>query len=400
VSVEKNCTTETLKPDRRSGLRTFRDNAEAGVDPVSFSASNSLEVKENSVVKKRRYQRQKQLVDRLLLALGDLPDDAVKTKFNYRFVADKVARCGNVRLPETDPLIMKAASGNRYVGSVVHCGKAVCPSCLPYHDRLRAEVLNKVAVSIAEMEVRTFMMTVTMRHRVGAKFRNLIAVFKRVWRKMTSCALWKKCVLGFAWKMETTYGKNGHHPHKHCLVTLREGVDGNEFSAKVKEYWERELAKQGRSCDWKDGWWEVVDLKVNKGTSKMMGREEAVYYLFKSIKEVTGASTKPKAPWLLPPNAYVEVYLNSRGVRWFGVGGCWRTVSTVNCESELSLELERELEGEVLLRIPGRGWDKLSMEERFWVRSIVADKEIDDGECVEMIVELMGKVLKLWKVSD
>jgi hypothetical protein len=62
-------------------------------------------------------------------------------------VADKVGKCGNMRLLGLDPVVRRIKEG----GNVAHCGKAVCPCCLPYHDGLRIVVLKKVMTSIVEI---------------------------------------------------------------------------------------------------------------------------------------------------------------------------------------------------------------------------------------------------------
>lgn len=176
--------------------------------------------------------------------------------------------------------------------------------------------------------------------------------------------------------MELTHGINGFHPHHHNLVILGSWVNTEWFGNRVKLFWEEELRKLGRSCDWKEDWFTKVE-----GESF----DDMVRYLNKAVSEVSLSANKIKNPWQLPANAYVEVYKEGRGVRWFGVGGVWKCDETVKAESETELEAERESKDPILTSIPVETWNKLMVEDRLLIRAVVGDRAILNSDCVAIV---------------
>lgn len=370
---------QRILPARRAGLivrGTTRPGSQDVVSSRSTMGSISHERKEKG------HERQRELVDRILVEADKLSGDK---RAIYLFVADKLLACSNVALPSVNPSVKKI-SDYRYIGGMCHCGKSICPLCLPYQDALRAEKLKKQAEQVVKLGLRHYLFTSTIRHHYGAEFRVLVDAERAVWRQMIGSRFWKKAVEGFAWKLEPGFSSaNGHHPHKHCIVTLKAGVDDLAFSEKVRSFWEDRLKKLGRSCDWKEGWW--VEIPGTNDVDRMIG------YICKSIREVTGTSHKHNAPWLLPVDAYVEVFTTSRNVRWFGVGGCWRTKETQKCEKEEILEQERGKDDEVLVTIPAQVWKEMTFAQKFAVKDVVYDREIDDAACVEVVKFLIDEVM-------
>jgi hypothetical protein len=379
--VELNQGKEQILPAQRAGLierGTTRPNGQDVVSNQSIGGNTPPKQK-----KVKAHEKQRELVDRILAEVNNIPEDK---KGTYLFVVDRLLACGNVPLPTVSPSVKKV-NDHRYIGGMCHCGKGICPLCLPYQDALRAEKLKKQAKEVVSLGLRHYLFTSTIRHHYGAKFKTLVDVERKVWRKMTSSRFWKQAVEGFAWKLEPGFSlANGHHPHKHCIVTLKTGVDVDAFAERLKKYWEDQLRKLGRSCDWKKGWWkEIPDIA---DVDRMIG------YICKSIREVTGTSHKHNAPWLLPVDAYVEVFTTSRNVRWFGVGGCWRSKETVKCEKEEVLEQERNSKDEILVTIPLGAWTKFSFAQKFLIKDVVYDNEIDDAACVEVISFMIDEVLQ------
>lgn len=370
---------QRILPGCKPGLilrGTTRPGSQNVVSSRSTTGSISHERKEKG------HERQRELVDRILAEADKLSGDK---RAIYLFVADKLLACSNVALPSVNPSVKKI-SDHRYIGGMCHCGKSICPLCLPYQDALRAEKLKKQAEQVVKLGLKHYLFTSTIRHHYGAEFRVLVDAERAVWRQMIGSRFWKKAVEGFAWKLEPGFSNaNGHHPHKHCIVTLKAGVDDLAFSEKVRSFWEDRLKKLGRSCDWKEGWW--VEIPGTNDVDRMIG------YICKSIREVTGTSHKHNAPWLLPVDAYVEVFTTSRNVRWFGVGGCWRSKETEKCEKEEVLEQERGKDDEVLVTIPAQVWKQMTFAQRFAVKDVVYDREIDDAACVEVVKFLIDEVM-------
>jgi len=202
-------------------------------------------------------------------------------------------------------------------------------------------------------------------------------------RKMTQQRFWKEAVLGNVRSTEATYGDQGHHPHDHNLPVLRPGVDAQKFGGKVQAFWERELRKQGRSCEWAEGWFTPV---------KAENVEQLIRYLTKAVDEVTGGASKEKAVWRMPVAAYAELYEKSRGLRWFSVSGCWKSVETEAAESEDSLEAEREIKDPILFAIPVAIWNRWSVEDRLLVRALIYDRTVSNEKCVELLTLICSEI--------
>lgn len=378
--VELNQGKEQILPARRAGLivRGALRPESPNVVSNQINAGCSCPNRE----RKKGYERQKQLVDRILAEAQNVSEDK---KTIYLLVADKLLACSNVPMPGINPTVKKV-NNHRYIGGMCHCGKGICPLCLPYQDALRAEKLKKQAEKVVPLGLKHYLFTMTIRHHAGAKFKVLVDVERAVWRKMTSSRFWKESVAGFFWKMEPGFSvANGQHPHKHCVLALKAGVDSDKFAQKLKSYWEEQVRKLGRSCDWKEGWWKEIPGSAD--VDRMIG------YVCKSIREVTGTSHKHNAPWLLPVAAYIEIFTTSRNVRWFGVGGCWRSKETVKCEKEEVLEQERHSDDGVLVTIPIGAWKRLTVSQIFLIKDIVYDKEIDDEHCIEVVKMLIDEVM-------
>lgn len=222
-----------------------------------------------------------------------------------------------------------------------------------------------------------FHMVTTIRHRKGAKFRVLVKALRKVHRDMQQEHFWRKNVLGNVRSTEVTFGVNGFHPHDHNLLILESWIDAELFAERVKLYWEKELEKLGRSCDWKDDWFTKVE-----GESV----ERMVHYLNKAVSEVSLSSNKVKTPWSLPVEAYVEVYKTGKGLRWFSVSGIWKSEDTAKAESEAELEAERESKDPVLVSIPVGVWSELTVEDRLLIRAIVGDRTISNVDCLAVVL--------------
>ena len=370
---------QRVLPARRAGL--IPRGTSRPSEPVNVSNQPNVGIPPVEG-KELGHQRQKELVDRIMAEAETVSPDE---KLRYLLVADKLLGCGNIPLPGIDTDVRKSENG-RYIRGMCHCSKGICPICLPYQDAVRAEKLRVQAGEVVKLGLRNFLFTVTIRHYYGAKFKELLNAERKMWAKTTGHRRWKEAVAGMAWKFEVGFtAANGHHPHKHCIVSLREGVDEAEFVGWLKQYWEIGLKKLGRSCDWKSGWWQVIP--------KTEDIDVMVGYIFKSIREVTGTSYKHNAPWLLPVAAYVEIFLGSRNMRFFGMGGCWKSTETTKCEEEGVLEGERKAKDPVLTVIPTIAWRKFTAAEKYLIKDVVYDKQIDDEHCVEVINTMVEMVM-------
>jgi hypothetical protein len=326
----------------------------------------------------------------------------------YEGIAEVISRCGTRPLPAAMKVDIRGNEENhRYIGGVCHCNSMICPLCAKYYGAKRAEKLLARGEELAKHIVggcdcstkissltvlpvcildgkaihlrgaQMFHMVTTIRHRKGGKFRTLVKALRKVHRDMQQEYFWRKNCLGNVRSTELTFGLNGFHPHDHNLLILESWVDAGWFAEKVKFYWERELEKLGRSCDWKEDWFTPV-----KGENVA----QMIHYLNKAVREVSLSSNKVKAPWDLPVEAYVEVYKTGKGLRWFSVSGIWKSDDTAKAENEAELEAERESKDPILVSVPVEVWNKLVIEDRLLIRAVVADRTISNANCVAVVL--------------
>lgn len=398
--VELNQSNKIL-PAPRAGLNRYAQ---------SCQSDNKPNIGDELAVAGGGDEKQSDNVSLNLAAAGNAHAKLVKMlrDAGYVDIAEVVSRCGTRPLPASVRIDVRGNEDNqRYVSGVCHCNSMICPLCAKYYAAKRREKLqvrgqelakhifgrcdcSQKVSSVGSLPVclldgkliclrnaKAYHMVTTLRHRMGAKYVVLVGALSKVHKKMQQQSFWKKSVLGNVRSMELTHGCNGFHPHHHNLVILGSWVDAKWFGEKVKLFWEKELLKLGRSCDWKDGWFEKV-----RGESF----DDLVRYLNKAVNEVSLFSNKIETPWQLPANAYAEVYREGKGVRWFGVGGVWKSDETVKAESEVELEAERESKDPILVSIPVESWNSLTIEDKLLVRAVVADKTISNVDCVTTLI--------------
>jgi hypothetical protein len=372
----------------------------------NFKPGNAAKIKD--LVRRQRAENQEDLVMRLMEAEKILcwRFSGRALEFESKRYIDAAAamlECSNMAVPFGDLGVKGLDYNARYLSGVRHCGKPICPNCLPYQDAKRREKLQQVAIGIAELPLNHFIMTITLRHHYSPKgnWKVLVKAIKKTWRKMGKERYFgealgyksvKKAVIaavrgGFFWKMESTFTYEwGHHPHLHVLISLPQTINADEFQQRVKEYWERELKKQGRSCEWQDGWFEPL--------RKSQDLQRMIKYLTGGITEVTGNASKKLPPWKLPPEAFIEIFYEMKHERWFGSGGCWRTNSVVEAENEKNLEQERESKEPFIYVIKRDWWNSLDFVGRFDVRKIIGNRDLTHEECVNKLNEFFMEFLE------
>jgi hypothetical protein len=57
------------------------------------------------------------------------------------------------------------------------------------------------------------------------------------------------------------------------------------------------------------------------------------------------------------------------------------------------LEQERGKDDEVLVTIPAQVWKQMTFAQRFAVKDVVYDREIDDAACIEVVKFLIDEVM-------
>lgn len=308
-------------------------------------------------------------------------------------VAWKVAACGAMLRIMVHHVTVHSRGGNRrHLGGLAHCGRfQVCPCCTPYLMARRLETLTPLGARLAaDPGLRHFAIVLTLRHRAGADWKQLVAVLRRMQAALRRAHPWRSAVAGYIRLMESTYTRNGHHPHEHLILTLRADAawDAAGFFAWLKDLCERQARKAGRTCEWTGDWWsEIAPERLGRalhyfGTAEKMGTTGA-----NPLMELS-TSTKHQPLWCIPATPYAEVYRASHYMRWFAVGGCWRTGKTDQTDEEL--DAEREQMGTVIAHVPGAVWRAWTPHERRDRRAVVHDRSLTDAQIVELVIAWGG----------
>ncbi len=313
--------------------------------------------------------------------------DRTKGELSRRLsaAAEALARCGTLALPGEGTVEVRSDGSGRCFSGLAYCQRGLCPSCGPFSASRRREALEALVPHVQGLGGRSFHVVLTLRHRRGVRWKELASAVKGVFRKMRQCRTWGDAVAGFVRSDETTFGRNGHHFHSHLLVTLKPGTDVDALKTWVEDYWQTRAREHGRTADWHDGWWSEVapaDLTkvVRYGTKHAAENSTQTLSHVLAGEVLGGASKRGSAPWDLPAPAFAEVWHDSKGHRWFGVGGCWKSAAVEAVESEEGAAEARETHGEVIGSVPREDWRRLPRELRQWVRGLAANRRLTDAD--------------------
>lgn|GEM_PF-7118931 len=311
-----------------------------------------------------------------------------------RDVAAKVAKCGAHALPFAEYIeVVSRGENKRHMTNLCHCGKfQCCPVCTPYLMGRRLEALAPVAARLAaDPELRFFMVVLSVRHRLKSPWKPLVDALRAMMAAMRQGHIWREFGEGYVRLLETTFGRNGHHPHQHVLLTLRvpPGWDPTPFFAWVQQLCEWQAKKAGRSCAFKDGWWSEVDRSHLGKAVQYLGTQDKMGTGTGSAFMEFNSTTKHMPTWCIPGMPYAEVYRASHRMRWFGVGGCWNTKETAKSDEEL--EQERVSEGKAkiahILSALYKSWKPRERRDR---RAVIYDPSLTDGQVVDFVVACGG----------
>jgi len=94
--------------------------------------------------------------------------------------------------------------------------------------------------------------------------------------------------------------------------------------------------------------------------------------------------------WCIPPKAYAELYRDTKGMRWFGVGGCWKTASTD--KSDEQLEEERTVEGQEIAFMPSGVFNTWTARQRRDFLCVVCDSDLTRDQVLAHILACGGGI--------
>jgi hypothetical protein len=320
-------------------------------------------------------------------------------------LSGKVAACGSI-LVYGAPAATVHSTGHqhRHMGNLAHCGRfQVCPACTPFIMARRLEALHEVGVNLAgDANLRHFMVVISIRHRRGSGWKELVKTLRKMQAAVRRGHPWRDAVVGFIRLLESTYRhKNGHHPHEHIILSMRVSDDFEPvaFFRWVHATCKLNARKARRSCEFTGEWWSEIprDLLAKAinylGTADKMGTSDVpddghAPRTRNPLNELR-TTTKHQPLWTIPPKAYAEVWRDSFRMRWFGVGGVWRSQKTA--KSDEGVEKEREQLGDVIAHIPGAVWRSWPAELRRQVRVMVSNRAIPDTDVVASIARHGGQ---------
>lgn len=308
-------------------------------------------------------------------------------------VAEHVADCGLVPLPVTPQVTVHSRGGGcRHMGGLTHCGRfQLCPQCTPFLMAKRLAGLEGIGMKLAsDSSLRHFTVVLSVRHHCGAHWKTLVKALRGMQSALRRSHRWREVVAGFLRLLESTYGRNGHHPHEHILVSLRvpDDFDAEGFFSWVRTVCEREAEKAGRTCNFQDGWWAEVPRERLAVALRYLGSVDKMGTSASNPLHEFSSSSKHQPLWCIPPKAYAQVWRDSFRVRWFGVGGCWACKDTVKSDEEV--EQERQKTGEIIAHILRETWRSWTPRERRDRRAVICDRTLTDAQAVDYVVACGG----------
>jgi hypothetical protein len=347
-------------------------------------------------------------------------------------IASRLESCGTYPIEGVEHVVVKQhPAGHRTIGGMYHCGKHLCPSCGTFNAQRRREKLKEL-VEANKHAGRHFHAVITLRHHAGVKWIDLATVFRKVWRRMQQSVFWKgrregvrvvarpSPVLGFVRADEVTHSENnGIHHHIHLLLTLRADTDVDEFKTWFAEFWSAQARKLGRTADWsrQHGWWSEVDpgklddaiiydtkaadpadLERN-GQMRLpvsLGARTLLLDGVLAAEVLGGTSKKESAPWGLPPLEFAEVWRDSKGHRWFGVGGIWRSKATEQVETDEGAQELRDELGIVIAAVERWKFASLSPAQRAWITGLAANPALGPHE----FLTWWHRMWKVWEQQN
>ena len=147
-------------------------------------------------------------------------------------------------------MIVGDAGGSVHIGGVKRCGSPwACPVCTPAIGARRAEEVNSAISEAVAQGYTPWFVTATLPHYHQENLKTVLGELLGAWRRTFSggaAQRWRGEVgfLGSIKAVETTYGRNGWHPHIHAVVlTKAENLD----SSFLAERWANEVTRTGRA---------------------------------------------------------------------------------------------------------------------------------------------------------
>ena len=315
-------------------------------------------------------------------------------------VARQVAHCASFILHgQREMTLHESEPGKTHLSGLNHCGRIPCPICGSYIMARRLEALSPVMERLSlDKNLRFFYVVMTLRHHLGGRFRQLVRVLRACQRKLVQNKKhWRANIEGWIRVLETTWSKNGHNPHENLVLAAHSDLDAEAFMDWLEKTFAKEAMKHGRTAEWakvgKDGephpWWrevpreELVQTMNYLGSDEKMGKRAPA-----ALREELGGAHKHQPVWCMPSKPFAEVWDESKGMRWFGVGGIFKTAETDKTDEEINDE--REETKPAIGYVPQdvfRTWTGRELRDR---QAILTDRTLTTAQKLEYFVAVGG----------
>jgi hypothetical protein len=217
---------------------------------------------------------------------------AAKKEKDLQSIKIAVGAAAAVQFCNKRVIVQKIGNNYQHAGAW-YCGKRYCSHC---SNRKRRKILNRFSDFFASEKGKTILQdfdlglfTVTLQHnktnkRVDPYYKEL----SRHWNHALKYGAFKEFIAGGFYNTEHTYGKNGHHIHRHALVLIPRKYDLQENYQLIEE----DLRKQWKQ---RTGGSHQIDLRPlgwDERTESCPPREKIRENISHHMMEITKYITK------------------------------------------------------------------------------------------------------------
>lgn len=195
-------------------------------------------------------------------------DDVIRKRFRLLNTArgllpdERISACQVKIAPLHDEVIVaRSDSGRVSFQHLQRCESYSCPICA---FKRAEEDRHQLSIALAEAKLRGYtpvLLTETIQHHAVDSLPDLQTALRQAHDKVFSGRWYQELkeewkIIGKVASWETTYGRNGWHPHRHILLfidALLSAGQVNHLTTLLKERWLEKLRSLGGDASWERG---------------------------------------------------------------------------------------------------------------------------------------------------
>ena len=243
-------------------------------------------------------------------------------------VAREVGRCCSMPLRQEHATLHGDPDGHRHLTGMNYCGRMTCLECGPFRRSVIAKRLQaNVPTVAAQARLIHVFITLSIQHDRATGWKAQVEVLRAMLNSLAGRAPWRRNVRGLIRMLESTFGKSGHHPHVHLLVSLEvvEGWEEAPFRAWVQQVCQEVAGRFSATCAFSGKWWQrVPPSDLPKVIAYMFKAPDWQASLDRGWARRTSIGEGRGRGWSGVATAYADVWRDSRSVRWHGTSGWWK----------------------------------------------------------------------------